>query len=237
LAYAVTVHKAQGSQFGVVILVLPANSRLLSREMIYTALTRQTDRIWILHQGGFDRVLAYRHDAFSDVGARTTNLLRETDPKRTIPPTGLPAGIIHQTRGFLEEHLKHRTIRGEYVSSKSELAIANILYGFEQRGLLTYEVEPPLPFSDNARGRWADFRVTAGEQVWYWEHCGRLDLPSYRNRWARKKTLYRANGFARWSETSPDGRLIITEDGSSEGLDSHYIDGLVHKLFDIGAAR
>ncbi|WP_081731492.1 AAA family ATPase [Mesorhizobium sp. L103C131B0] len=236
LAYAVTVHKAQGSQFGVVILVLPANSRLLSREMIYTALTRQTDRIWILHQGGFDRVLAYRHDAFSDVGARTTNLLRETDPKRTIPPMGLPAGIIHQTRGFLEEHLKHRTIRGEYVSSKSELAIANILYGFEQRGLLTYEVEPPLPFSDNARGRWADFRVTAGEHVWYWEHCGRLDLPSYRNRWARKKTLYRANGFAPWSETSPNGRLIVTEDGSSEGLDSHSIHGLVHKLFDIGGS-
>jgi ATP-dependent exoDNAse (exonuclease V) alpha subunit len=49
LAYAVTVHKAQGSQFGTVVLIFPANSRLLSREMIYTALTRQVDRIWFLH--------------------------------------------------------------------------------------------------------------------------------------------------------------------------------------------
>ena len=51
LAYAVTVHKAQGSEFGKVFLVLPARSRLLSREMLYTALTRQMDRVVILHQG------------------------------------------------------------------------------------------------------------------------------------------------------------------------------------------
>ena len=43
LAYAITVHKAQGSEFGPVVLVLPSNSRLISREMIYTALARQKD--------------------------------------------------------------------------------------------------------------------------------------------------------------------------------------------------
>lgn len=32
--------------------MLPAHSRLVSREMIYTALTCQKKRIWILHQGG-----------------------------------------------------------------------------------------------------------------------------------------------------------------------------------------
>ena len=44
LAYALTVHKAQGSEFGKVILVIPRNSFTLSRELIYTALTRQTRR-------------------------------------------------------------------------------------------------------------------------------------------------------------------------------------------------
>jgi ATP-dependent exoDNAse (exonuclease V) alpha subunit len=48
LAYAITVHKAQGSEFGVVMLILPPYSRLVSREMLYTALTRQKRRIWIL---------------------------------------------------------------------------------------------------------------------------------------------------------------------------------------------
>lgn len=51
LAYVITVRKAQGSEFGSVILVLPAHSRLISQEMLYTALTRQKKRIWILHQG------------------------------------------------------------------------------------------------------------------------------------------------------------------------------------------
>ena len=56
LAYALTVHKSQGSQFGTVILVLPNPCHLLSRELLYTALTRQKDRIVILHQGPAYRV-------------------------------------------------------------------------------------------------------------------------------------------------------------------------------------
>ena len=80
LAYAITVHKAQGSEFGSVILVLPAQSRLNSREMVYTALTRQTKRVWILHQGSFDRFLALRQYAFSDIAARHSNLLRVSRP-------------------------------------------------------------------------------------------------------------------------------------------------------------
>ena len=41
LAYALTVHKSQGSEFGTVFLVLPNPCGLLSRELLYTALTRQ----------------------------------------------------------------------------------------------------------------------------------------------------------------------------------------------------
>lgn len=232
LAYAVTVHKAQGSQFGTVILILPANSRLLSREMLYTALTRQTDRIWILHQGGFEQVLAYRHDVFSDIGARTTNLLHDTRPEPVVLPIGLPPGAAKNARGFLEDRLTHRTIRGECVSSKSELAIANILHEMERRGKLTYEVEPPLPFTDNARGRWADFRIFVDGNIWYWEHCGLLDRPAYRNRWQAKEKLYQENGFERWSATNPSGRLIVTEDGPDRGLDSHLIHGIAAHLFE-----
>ena len=42
---------SQGSEFSTVILVLPNPCRLLSRELLYTALTRQKDRVVILHQG------------------------------------------------------------------------------------------------------------------------------------------------------------------------------------------
>lgn len=40
LAYALTVHKAQGSDFDVVFLILPRSAATLSRELLYTGLTR-----------------------------------------------------------------------------------------------------------------------------------------------------------------------------------------------------
>ncbi|HLR31403.1 MAG TPA: ATP-binding domain-containing protein, partial [Fodinibius sp.] len=40
-AYALTVHKSQGSEFNNVLLILPSkSSRVVSRELIYTAVTR-----------------------------------------------------------------------------------------------------------------------------------------------------------------------------------------------------
>jgi exodeoxyribonuclease V alpha subunit len=44
--YAMTVHKSQGSQFHTVaFLVPPPDSRLLTRELLYTAITRAQDRL------------------------------------------------------------------------------------------------------------------------------------------------------------------------------------------------
>jgi exodeoxyribonuclease V alpha subunit len=44
--YAMTVHKSQGSQFHTVAFLLPvADSRLLTRELLYTAVTRAQERL------------------------------------------------------------------------------------------------------------------------------------------------------------------------------------------------
>jgi len=49
LAYAVSVHKSQGSQFGSVTLVLPEpSSPLLTRELFYTAVTRAQQKVRIV---------------------------------------------------------------------------------------------------------------------------------------------------------------------------------------------
>lgn len=51
-AYAVTIHKSQGSEFDNVIIVIPQNpSSLLDRSMIYTAITRAKKNVFILSQG------------------------------------------------------------------------------------------------------------------------------------------------------------------------------------------
>ncbi|MGH8508227.1 MAG: exodeoxyribonuclease V subunit alpha [Gammaproteobacteria bacterium] len=52
-AFAVTVHKAQGSEFDEVLLMLPAEyNRVLTRELLYTAVTRARARVTII--GGAD---------------------------------------------------------------------------------------------------------------------------------------------------------------------------------------
>lgn len=48
-AYALTVHKSQGSEYDTVILVLSENSvRLLTREVLYTAITRAKKKLYII---------------------------------------------------------------------------------------------------------------------------------------------------------------------------------------------
>lgn len=48
-AYAVTVHKSQGSEYGTVVVVLPpATSPLATRELLYTAITRARRRVVIV---------------------------------------------------------------------------------------------------------------------------------------------------------------------------------------------
>ena len=48
LAYALTVHKAQGSDFEVVFLIIPQKASTLSRELIYTGLTRFRRKLVLL---------------------------------------------------------------------------------------------------------------------------------------------------------------------------------------------
>jgi len=57
LAYAITVHKAQGSQFKRVIVPV-TRSRLLDRTLIYTALTRGIEQVvFIGDRNTFDRAI------------------------------------------------------------------------------------------------------------------------------------------------------------------------------------
>ena len=49
MPFAITVHKAQGSEFERILLVLPdAGHRVLSRELLYTGITRARRQIELL---------------------------------------------------------------------------------------------------------------------------------------------------------------------------------------------
>lgn len=173
LAYALTVHMSQGSEFGTVILVLPNPCRLLSRELLYTALTRQKDRVVILHQGPRTELRKYSSDDRSETARRLTNLFKAPS-------------LVEIDGRFFEEHLIHRTARGEMVRSKSEVMIANALAAKD----MDYAYERPLTVDGVTK--YPDFTIEDMESgvTFYWKHCGMLHVPSYRRQWEDKLAWY-----------------------------------------------
>ena len=214
LAYALTVHKSQGSEFGTVVLVLPNPCRLLSRELLYTALTRQKNRVVILHQGPRTELRKYSSDDRSETARRLTNLFLAPSP-------------IEVDGRFFEEHLIHRTARGEMVRSKSEVIIANALaaQGFD------YAYERPLMIEGVTK--YPDFTIEdmeSGHTI-YWEHCGMLHVPSYRRRWEKKLDWYRANGIrVQGDGGGAEGTLIVTRDEANGSIDSAKITKLIAEM-------
>ena len=215
LAYALTVHKSQGSEFGTAILVLPNPCRLLSRELLYTALTRQKDRVVILHQGPRTELLRYSSDDWSETARRLTNLFLAPSP-------------IEVDGRFFEKHLIHRTRRREMVRSKSEVIIADAL---AEKGV-NYVYEKPLTIEGVTK--YPDFTIEDMEsgQTIFWEHCGMLHVPTYRKRWEEKLDWYQSYGIRPpGGGRSAEGTLIITRDEANGSIDSARIAKLVKEIF------
>jgi hypothetical protein len=215
LAYAITIHKSQGSEFGTTFVVIPNPCRLLSRELLYTALTRQRQRVVVLHQGDPTDLRRLSSAVFSETAARLTNLFTDPEP-------------VEVDGRFLEAGLIHRTRKGIAVRSKSEVIIADLLFA---KGI-DFQYERPLVAAD---GSWRspDFTIeddTTGTVV-YWEHLGMLQRPSYRRKWEQKLAWYRANGVLPHHEGGgPAGVLVTTEDGADGSISSADIEALVDEL-------
>lgn len=215
LAYALTVHKAQGSQFNTVILVLDKESQMVSKEMIYTALTRQTDRIVILYNDEPYKLLYYSTDDNSNIAQRLTDLFSETKEKK-------PSIIIYNNK-YYDENKIHKTIKGELVRSKSEVIIANMLYNYEKSGDIKYYYEKELLLKDNSV-RLPDFTIkTDLGDTWYWEHCGMMTDINYKMYWEAKKKIYEENGIIEGKN------LIVTYDDEKGGIDTAKIEEVINK--------
>lgn len=203
LAYALTVHKSQGSEFDKVILVLSEPSRMISRELLYTALTRQKEKIIILYNEDAYKLKKYASVEFSDIARRFTCLFDA--PK-----------IVSFNKGFYEDKLIHKTKRGEMVRSKSEVIIANMLY---EAGI-DYSYEEKLTL-ENGISTHPDFTIHKGGKDIYWEHLGMLNKEDYRKGWDLKRKTYEENGIIEGQN------LIISKDGLDGSLNSQEIERLI----------
>lgn len=218
LAYALTVHKAQGSQFGLVILVLPQDHQILSRELVYTALTRHQDRVVVMHQGPRSLLKGLAAPNRSVTARRLTNLLDDCKMEE-----------FPQAKGsvFLQAGLIHRTSKGLAVRSKSEIVIADAL---SNAGIL-FAYEKPLTLGGITR--YPDFTIddeTSGRVV-YWEHLGMLEREDYRKSWERKLAWYRSHGVVPAVEgEGPNGMLVTTTESSTAGFDASSVQATIRQF-------
>jgi hypothetical protein len=218
LAYALTVHKAQGSQFNLVVIVLPQDHPILSRELIYTALTRHQSRVVIMHQGPRSLLKELTSLHRSATLRRMTNLLQEC---RMVE--------FKQAKGsvFMQEGLIHRNSSGIAVRSKSELLIAEAL---TNAGLnFTYETELKLGGSV----RYPDFTIEDDitGRVFFWEHLGMMEREDYRQAWKAKEAWYRKNGIDHANPAKPAEQSLITSTESQGRFDITTINELIRANF------
>ncbi|WP_197503097.1 ATP-dependent RecD-like DNA helicase [Mycobacterium sp. 1245111.1] len=230
LAWAVTVHKSQGSEFETTILVLPKRVRV-SRELLYAALTRQRSRVVILHDGSVDDLVELAHPRYSETARRLTDLFVASRPT-VIEVDGVPQPF--------DSNLIHVAVNGEMVRSKNEVIVADVLEKVVP-GRWRYEV---LLKGDD--GTWCrpDFTISrpSGVPV-YWEHLGKMNQPSYARRWDEKLEWYRRNGITPALDSEgralagvkdgPNGILVWTDD--AHGVDTPAWTEMAKAIFGSGS--
>ena len=119
------------------------------------------------------------------------------------------------------EHLIHKTLSGNYVRSKSEAIIANSLF----INNIPYRYENALNFEDVIF--YPDFTIKHPKtfQVFYWEHFGMMDNPSYYENTYNKLKIYAHNKII------PTINLITTYETQKNPIDSTKIEQLIKEFF------
>lgn len=169
LAYAITVHKAQGSDFKNVFLIIPQKQSLLSKELLYTALTRSKYRLFLFVQDVEENLLLKAKNT-SHLIHRNTSIFTEPINKRG----------------------KYSPEPGMIVSSKIEF----IIYTALQKSGLNFKYEEPLQLERLPYKIHPDFTIYLrnGKKI-FWEHLGMLDTRKYYNDWQERKEDYYEHGL------------------------------------------
>ncbi len=193
LAYALTVHKAQGSDFGTAVVILPRKAATLSRELLYTALTRFRDRLVVLVERDTAVLDQMRNPIYSETARRSTFMFDLL--------IGDNAGDLHLPDLYRPEGLIHRAQDGTPMRSKSEVIVYEVLKGLGLQPVYEHRLYAPGSETDYCL---PDFTIQHAGKTWFWEHLGMLNRSQYREDWIRKEAWYHRHGFAERLLTSRD---------------------------------
>ncbi|MDR1802383.1 MAG: AAA family ATPase [Treponema sp.] len=176
LAYAISVHKSQGSEFGIVYLVLPKRrSTTLSMELLYTAVTRAQGKLVLFIQEDVSTMSSLTKIERSAVRRINSSVFRFSP---------LPEQLSYLP-GYYEEYKVIATLEDYFVRSKSEALIANALHTTG----LDFDYEKPL-FAPDGTMYLPDFTLTFQGDKYYWEHWGLLDQSKYKAHTEQKIAWY-----------------------------------------------
>ena len=201
LAYAISVHKSQGSEFDYVYIVIPhKDSHLLSMELLYTAITRAQKKVTIFLQ--------------QDVSTLTTLSRTEKSAVKRINSSvfkfePLPDELLYASTNWYESGKKISTLSQYFVRSKSEAIITNMLCERD----IPFKYEEPL-FAPDGTMYLPDFTVTFRGEEYYWEHVGRTHDPAYMAHWAKKEAWYRKHF---------PGKLLVTYESNNLSTDAEAL--------------
>ncbi len=200
LAYAISVHKSQGSEFERVYFILPKDKvALLSRELFYTGMTRARRHCTILVQEDISPLLSMRRPEKSHLVGINASLF-------SFHP--IPDEMRTMREWYVEGKI-HQTLADIMVRSKSEVIIANMLAERE----IPFQYEVPL-YAPDGTFYLPDFTVTWAGEAWYWEHLGRLDNDEYRHHWETKQA---------WYDKFFPGRLVTTREAGTLSKDAETL--------------
>lgn len=207
LAYAISVHKAQGSEFNHSYVVVPrSKGRSLSSELLYTALTRARQHCTLLVQGDVSTLLSARRPENAQTGLINSSLFDRFF--RAVPDE-----LINR-KGWYEEGRIHEALSGDMVRSKSELVIANLLH--ERDVPFSYEVLLRAP---DGTMYLPDFTISWQGETWFWEHWGMMSSDSYQGHRERKIAWYNKHFPGRLIETFEGPRL---SQDAADNISRHF---------------
>jgi len=119
------------------------------------------------------------------------------------------------------EHLKHETCTGEYVRSKAEEAIYNCLC----RHQIPFRYECELRLGDIVYHPDFTIRHPRTGEIYYWEHCGRMDKHNYVHKIFTRFETYADYGII------PSINLITTYETKDYPLSMKAIEKIVEEYF------
>jgi exodeoxyribonuclease V alpha subunit len=168
--YSITIHKAQGSDFEHVLLVLPEKSSFVTKELLYTAVTRAEKKLILLTSETLKEEL-------SEILAKACENSVLAQRKTLL--------FGYKLSAFKPYYYKKRSGETIAVRSKIELLIAKAL-DFNN---VDYVYEPQDFYQEYRI--WPDFKLSIEGKNYYIEHLGDMSHRPYRERWEKKWQVYK----------------------------------------------